>query len=138
MPEDVSFELKQSRIRARRIHCFRLKRTMDPFVLLTKQLDKLERERKEVPRRKLHYGGLWLGLPVAFALAGLCLKYDHTGLDKAGPVALWAGSVLVVSVFVFACSSYQNRVPIKTQLVIDLIAWASLAWMFFHFRFWDP
>ena len=114
-----------------------MKRTIDPFILLTKQLDKLERERTEVPHRKPHYGGLWLGLPVAFALAGLCIKYGQNGLDKAGPIALGVGFVLVVTVFGFACSIYQNRVPIKTQLIIDFIGWSVLAWMFFHFRFWE-
>src|SRR4029077_19916429 len=99
---------------------------MDPFILLAKQLDRLERERTEVPHRKPHYGGMWLGLPAAFALAGLCIKSSAHGFDKAGPIALWAGFVLVVTVFVFACSIYQNRVPIKTQLVVDLIAWSML------------
>ena len=110
---------------------------MGPFILLAKQLDKLERERTEVPRRKPHFGGLWLGLPVTFGLAGLCLKSGQNGLDRAGPVALWAGFVLVVTVFVFVCSIYQNRVPIKIQLVVDLIAWSVLAWMFFYFKFWE-
>jgi|ERR1035441_1152623 uncharacterized membrane protein (GlpM family) len=110
---------------------------MGLFIFLAKQLDKLERERTELPHRKLHYGGLWLGVPVVFALAGLCIKHDRYGLDTASPVALWAGFVLGVAVFVFACSIYQNRVPIKTQLVMDLIAWSVLAWMFFHFRFWE-
>ncbi len=108
---------------------------MDPFGLLAKQLDKLERHRTEVPHRKPHYGGLWLGLPVAFALAGLCIKSHQSGLDKASPLALWAGFVLVVALLVFACFIYQNRVPIKTQLVVDLVAWSALAWMFFHFGF---
>jgi uncharacterized membrane protein (GlpM family) len=110
---------------------------MNPFIILAKQLDRLERERTEVPQRKPHYGGMWLGLPVAFALAGLSIKSGQHGLDTAGPIALWAGFVLVVTVFVFACLIYQNRVPIKTQLVVDLIAWSVMAWMFFHFRFWD-
>ena len=110
---------------------------MDPFILLSKQLDRLERERTEVPRRKPHYGGLWLGLPVLFALGGLSIKSGQSGLDKAEPVALWIGFVLVAAALVFACSIYQNRVPIKTQLVVDLIAWSILAWMFLHFRFWE-
>src|SRR5258706_15098383 len=102
---------------------------MNPFSLLAKQLDRLERERMEVPHRIPHYGGLWLGLPVLFALAGLFIKHSRNSLDNAGPIVLWAGFVLIVTVFVFACSIYQNRVPIKTQLVVDLIAWSVLVWM---------
>jgi multidrug transporter EmrE-like cation transporter len=106
--------------------------------LLAKQIDRLERERREVPHRIPHYGGLWLGLPVLFALAGLGIKYGHSSLDKARPFALWAGFGLTATVFVFACVIYQNRVSIKTQLIVDLIAWSVLVWMFFHFRFWEP
>jgi uncharacterized membrane protein (GlpM family) len=110
---------------------------MGLFIFLAKQLDKIERGRTELPRRKLHYGGLWLGVPVVSALAGLCIKHDRSGLDTASPFALWTGFVLVVAVFVFAFSIYQDRVKIKTQLVVDLIAWLVLAWRFFYFRFWE-
>jgi uncharacterized membrane protein (GlpM family) len=110
---------------------------MDPFTFITKQLDKLEHERTEVPHRKPHYGGLWVGVPVVFALAGVCIKYHRSGLRSASPFMLWAGFVLVVSVFVFACSIYQDRVPIKTQFVVAIIAWSVLAWIFFHLKFWE-
>ncbi|HZR21083.1 MAG TPA: hypothetical protein VFE51_27625 [Verrucomicrobiae bacterium] len=111
---------------------------MAPFIFLAKQLDRLERERTEVPHRKRHYGGMWLGVPILFATAFPCIKYHHQALDTASPFALWVGFVLIASVLAFAGVMYQNRVAIKAQLFIDLIAWSVLIWMIFHFRFWEP
>ena len=78
-----------------------------------------------------------MGVPVFFALAGLSIKRGHDYWNRAGAIALWAGFVLVVTAFVLGCSVYQRRVPIRVQIVVDLVAWLVLTWIFFHFRFWD-
>jgi len=111
---------------------------MSIFDFVGKRLDELERDRTGFPPRGPRYGGLWLGLPIFFILGGLCTKYKRQYLDGAGPIALWAGFVLVVATLVFGCLVYQRRVPIKTQLVVDLVAWSILVWIFIHFRFWEP
>ena len=106
---------------------------------LGKRLDELERDRTGFPPpRGLRYGGFWLGIPLLFILGGLCVKYERHYLDDAGSLALWVGFVLVATAFVFACSVYQRRIPIKVQLVVDLVAWLILVWVYFHFRFWEP
>jgi hypothetical protein len=112
---------------------------MNLIHLLSKRLDELERDRTGFPPRPLRYGGLWLGVPVLFALVGLLIKWDHNRryFDAAGAGVLWLGFILVAAAFVFGCSFYQDRVPIKIQLVVDLVAWSVLGWMFFHFRFWE-
>src|ERR1035437_9183035 len=105
---------------------------MSVINLLVKRLDQLERDRTGFPPRGLRYGGMWLGLPVLFGLAGLCEKYGHGSLDRAGAGALWVGFVLVVTAFIWGCLVYQRRVPIRVQVAVDLIAWSILAWAFFH------
>jgi hypothetical protein len=75
-----------------------------------------------------------LGVPVFLALGVLSIKQ---GWDRANGVALWVAFVVTVTGFVLACSVYQRRVPIKIQIMVDLVAWSVLAWMFFYFRFWD-
>ena len=112
---------------------------MNVIKFLSSRLDELERDRTGFPPRTLRYGGLWLAVPVLFALGGLFIKW-HQGrayLDRAGAGVLWLGFVLIATVFVFAFGYYQHRVPIKIQVVVDLAAWLVLAWMFFHFRFWE-
>ena len=105
--------------------------------LLEKRLDDLERERTASTHQNLRYGGAWLCLPISMALGFFSIKYCRAWWDTAGAFTLWLALVLFVTAFGFAGSVYQRRVPIKLQLVIDLIAWALFAWMLFHFKFWD-
>jgi len=104
---------------------------------LSKRLDELERDRTGFPPRTLRYGGLWLGVPVLFAIGGLFIKYGRRYFDTAGAGVLWLTFVSVVTAFALGCSVYQRRVPIKVQIAVDLVAWLILTWMFFHFRFWE-
>jgi hypothetical protein len=107
--------------------------------LLSQLLDYQERERTAVPPRQMHFGALWLDIPVLFALGILLFRSKHVVhfLDAAGTGLLWLTSVLVVSVFVLGGIVYQRRVTIKRQIVVDLIAWAVVVWMYFYFRPWE-
>jgi hypothetical protein len=111
---------------------------MNLITLLSNRLDELERDRTRVPPRKLRFGGMWLGVPVAFGLGVAFIRSDQGRRYFASSAGvLWLGFILVVAAFVVVFTLYQNRVPIRAQVVVDLVAWLVLAWSFFHFRFWD-
>ena len=111
---------------------------MTPLSLVRARIERAERLRKATPPQTLMYSGLFLALPIYFALGWFSIKYCKHLWDRAGALTIWFMFVLVGTIAVFGFGMWQRRVPLKIQIVSAVVAWLALIWMFFHFKFWEP